>query len=56
MEIDMLSKKIIGCAYKVHNHLGPGFLEKLYENVLALDHGLSVNFGPAEKAETFHED
>lgn len=30
-----LSEKIIGCAFKVHNTLGCGFLEKVYENALA---------------------
>lgn len=29
-----LSYKIIGCAIKVHNELGFGFLEKVYENAL----------------------
>lgn len=29
-----LSEKIIGCAYKVFNSLGTGFLEKVYENAL----------------------
>lgn len=29
-----LSYKIVGLAMKVHNELGPGFLEKVYENSL----------------------
>lgn len=32
---DALTEKIIGCAYQVANTLGPGFLEKVYENALA---------------------
>jgi GxxExxY protein len=32
-----LTKKIISCAYKVHNTLGPGFLEKVYENALRIE-------------------
>ena len=32
MTDDDLTHTIIGCAYKVHNTLGPGFLEKVYEN------------------------
>jgi GxxExxY protein len=31
-----LTEKIIGCAYSVHNALGAGFLEKVYENALAI--------------------
>lgn len=31
---DPLSEQIIGCAYRVANTLGHGFLEKLYENAL----------------------
>ena len=30
-----ITEKIIGCAYKVANVLGCGFLEKVYENALA---------------------
>ncbi len=33
--INGLSKRIIGCAFDVLNTLGPGFLEKVYENALA---------------------
>lgn len=37
MEINDLTHTVIGCAYKVHNVLGPGFLEKVYENALKLE-------------------
>ena len=37
MTDDALTHKIIGCAYKVHNALGPGFLEKVYENALRIE-------------------
>jgi GxxExxY protein len=32
-----LTQKIIGCAYTVHNTLGPGFLERVYENALRIE-------------------
>ena len=35
MEINKITEITIGCAYKVINTLGPGFLEKVYENALA---------------------
>jgi GxxExxY protein len=34
---DDLTQNIIGCSYKVHNALGPGFLEKVYENALRIE-------------------
>jgi len=37
MRDDDLTQKIIGCAYTVHNTLGPGFLEKVYENALRIE-------------------
>jgi GxxExxY protein len=40
-----LSERIIGCAFRVMNTLGAGFLEKVYENALAhemREAGLSV--------------
>jgi GxxExxY protein len=35
IENDPLSERIIGCAFRVANRLGNGFLEKIYENALA---------------------
>lgn len=37
MTDDDLTHKIIGCAYKVHNTLGCGFLERVYENSLRIE-------------------
>ncbi|TAJ12456.1 GxxExxY protein [Marinilabiliaceae bacterium JC017] len=45
METDKLTELIIACAYQVHNTLGAGFLEKVYENALLIElkkHGLKV--------------
>lgn len=32
-----LTRQIIGAAMEVHNTLGGGFLEKVYENALAIE-------------------
>ena len=37
MDIDKLTHIIIGCAFRVHNTLGAGFLEKVYENALRIE-------------------
>ena len=45
MIYDELTKEIIACAYKVHNTLGAGFLEKVYENAMMIElrkHGLKA--------------
>ena len=36
-ELDAISNRIIGCAFTVANALGSGFLEKVYENALAVE-------------------
>lgn len=35
--LDFVTEKIIGCAFKVSNVLGSGFLEKVYENALVIE-------------------
>ena len=50
-----ITERIIGCAFEVGNELGPGFLEKLYENAIAHElrlaglaveqqHGITVRY------------
>ena len=45
MTEDKLTELVIGCAYKIHNALGSGFLEKIYRKSLAIEiakNGLKV--------------
>jgi GxxExxY protein len=37
MKDEELTKSIIGCAFNVHNTLGAGFLEQVYENALRIE-------------------
>ena len=34
-DVNEITRKILGCTYKVSNSLGIGFVEKVYENALA---------------------
>ena len=47
LEYKELTEKIIGAAIEVHKKLGPGFLESIYENALAIEfkkRGISAHF------------
>ena len=35
--LDQITERIIGCVHQVSNTLGSGFLEKVYENALAVE-------------------
>lgn len=47
--LNQLSERIIGCAFRVSNTLGCGFLEKVYEN--ALGHEIRKNGLPLKQQE-----
>jgi GxxExxY protein len=37
MEYGVLTEKVIGCAYRVYNKMGFGFLESVYEKCLLIE-------------------
>lgn len=50
MEINNLSEKVLGAAFKVHSALGPGLLESAYQACLAYELRQSGLFVEQEKA------
>ena len=40
-DLNIITKKIIGCGIEVHRNLGPGLLESIYEK--ALCHEFKLN-------------
>jgi GxxExxY protein len=57
MEKDELTYKIIGCAMKVHNKLGNGFQEKIYQRCLALELNRErINFEREKEQKIFYDD
>ena len=56
MEINDLTHTIIGCAYKVHNVLGFGFLGSCYENALRIEQEkLGIRVLQQEKLNVWYE-
>lgn len=56
MEKDELTYTIIGCAMKVHNTLGNGFQEVIYQRCLAIELGRAgLGFGREVKQTIYYE-
>lgn len=57
MEKDELTYKIIGCAMKVHNTMGPGFQEVIYQRCLAIElERADLGFQREKEQTVFYED
>ncbi|QXV67064.1 GxxExxY protein [Mucilaginibacter sp. 21P] len=56
MEKDELTYKVIGCAMKVHNTLGNGFQEVIYQRCLAIElANAGVNFVREQEHTIFYD-
>lgn len=56
MSIDELTYKVNGCALKVHNTLGNGFQEVIYQRCLAIElSNIGLNFGREVEQKIFYE-
>ena len=57
MTLDEITYKINGCAMKVHNTLGNGFQEVIYQRCLAIELGRAgLGFGREIEQKIFYED
>lgn len=57
MEKDELTYKIIGCAMKVHNTMGPGFQEVIYQRCLAIElKKVGLDFQREKEQTVYYED
>lgn len=55
-QLNHITERIIGCAYKVANELGSGFLEKVYENSLCHElNKIGVSVEPQKKISVIYD-
>ena len=57
MELEELTHKIIGCAYKVFNKLGFGFLESVYQKAMVIELGkVGLNVEAEKPLKVYYDD
>jgi GxxExxY protein len=56
MDVNYLTRRVIGFAFKIHNTLGFGFLESVYENALKIELGqIGITALQQEDLDVFYE-
>src|SRR3972149_1094378 len=50
-----LTGEVLRCAFEVHNHLGCGFLEKVYERALIFEHKVIIELKVVEFLTKIHK-
>ena len=56
MEHEELTEKIIGCAFRIYNKMGYGFLESVYEKCMHIElKKLGLKFDIQKKITVFYE-
>ena len=57
LDVNELTHKIIGCAMKVHNNLGNGFQEVIYQRALAIEFRIAgINFEREKEMPIYYYD
>jgi len=56
MDVDYLTRKVIGFSFKIHKTLGFGFLESVYENALKIELGqIGITALQQEELDVYYE-
>ena len=56
MDVNALTYKVIGFSYKIHNTLGAGFIESVYENSLKIElNKIGISALQQEELDVFYE-
>ena len=56
MEQEELTERVIGCAYRVYNRMGFGFLESVYEKCLLIElHKADLNVESQKPITVFYD-
>jgi GxxExxY protein len=56
MDVNHLTHKVIGFAFKIHNTLGAGFIESVYENALKIElNKIGISALQQEELDVFYE-
>jgi GxxExxY protein len=55
MDVNNLTHKVIGFAFKIHNTLGAGFIESVYENALKIELKIGITALQQEELDVFYE-